>query len=141
MGKITATDGTNIREFTCEQYALSGYALDAAWTITENTCGQYLAKLHSPFASFGIEFGGTAIPGGWYVYKAVIASNRVIIPTADLTLPSNEANVIAIIRRQQYNATVPGEVRDFTVNNADNSVDFEAGLNLNGQIAFIRVFK
>ena len=141
MGKIVATDGIVTREFTCEEYALSDYTVPLGFTITENTCGIYMQSFRSPFASFGIDFAGTALPGNWYTYKGTIASNRVIVPTSEFTLPSNHHNTQVIVRRQTYQPTVPGEVRDYSVNNADNSIDFESSLNLNGQVAYIRVFK
>lgn len=140
MGRVIATDGFNIREFTCEQLALMDGVLDPAWTITENTCGQYFSQFRSPYASFGIDVNGATLPGAWYTYKGTVASNRVIIPTADMVLPSNPSNVMVIVRRQNYNPSVPGDVRDFTVNNSDNSIDFES-LGLDGQIAYIKVFK
>jgi len=141
MGQITATNGTITRDFTCEQYALGGYALPSGWTVTENTCGVYFTKFRSPYASFGIEFNGTSLPGSWHTYKGTIASNKVIIPTTIFLLPSNYNNSMVIVRRQVYHASEPGETRDFTLNYTDNSVDFESGLGLNGQIAFVKVFK
>jgi len=116
-------------------------ALPSGWTITENTCGVYLGQLRSPYASFGLEIDGTRLPGNWYSYEGTIASNRVIIPTSAFVLPGNANNVFVIVRRQQYNPTVPGDTRDFTVNNTDNSIDFNSALALNGQTAYIRVFK
>ena len=141
MGQITATDGVNIRYFTCEQYALAGDALPAGWTITENTCGMYFGQFRSPFASFGLNLSGTALPGNWYTYKGTIASNQVVIPTTEFLLPSNPCNTRVIVRRQAYNPSVPGDTRDYSVNNEDNSIDFEASLGLNGQVAYISVFK
>lgn len=140
MGKIIATDGFIIREFTCEQYALMGDDVPG-WTITENTCGIYVDLLRSPYASFGLELSGTALPGNWRTYKGVVASNKITIPVAELKLPSNPHNTMVIVRRQHYHASVPSETRDYTVNNSDNSIDFEPGLNLNGQIAYVKVFK
>lgn len=141
MGKITATNGSITRDWTCEQYALAGYALPSGWTVTENTCGIYAGLLRSPYASFGLDLAGTALPGSWYTYKAVIASNQVIVPTTSFLLPSNPNNTMAIVRRQQYQASVPGDVRDYSLNYTDNSFDFEPSLNLNGQIAYIKVFR
>ena len=142
MGQITATDGTITRTFTCEQYALMGDTLPSGFTITNNTCGIYLSKFRSPFASFGLEIDGTRLPGNWYSYEATIdGSHRVIIPTSVFVLPGNANNVFAIVRRQQYHPSVPGDTRDFTVNNADNSIDFQSALNLSGQTCYIRVFK
>lgn len=141
MGLITATKGSIIRTFTCEQYALGGFALPAGWTITENACGIYFNLFRSPYASFGIELTGTSIPGSWFTYKGTIASNKVIVPTTTFLLPSNYNNAMVIVRRQVYHASAPGETRDFTLNYTDNSVDFEAALGLNGQIAFVKVFK
>jgi len=141
MGKITATNGTISRTFTCAQYALMNSTLPSGWTITENTCGVYLGQLRSPYASFGLEIDGTRLPGNWYSYEGTITSNRVIIPTSAFVLPGNANNVFVIVRRQQYNPTVPGDTRDFTVNNTDNSIDFNSALALNGQTAYIRVFK
>lgn len=141
MGKITATNGTISRTFTCAQYALLNSTLPSGWTITENTCGVYLGQLRSPYASFGLEVDGTRLPGNWYSYEGTITSNRVIIPTSAFVLPGNANNVFVIVRRQQYNPTVPGDTRDFTVNNTDNSIDFNSALALNGQTAYIRVFK
>ena len=141
MGQITATNGTITRTFTCEQYALMNDTLPSGWTITNNTCGVYLGQLRSPYASFGLEIDGTRLPGNWYTYEGVIASNRVIIPTGDLVLPGKPDNVFVIVRRQEYHPTVPGDMRDFTVNNTDNSIDFQSSLSLNGQTAYIRVLK
>ena len=141
MGKITATNGTITRTFTCEQYALGGFALSAGWEVTENTCGLYVSLFRSPYSSFGLEVNGNSTPGAWYTYKGVITSNKVIVPTAVFTLPSNYNNSMAIVRRQMYHASAPSETRDYTLNYTDNSVDFEPGLGLNGQIAFIKVSK
>lgn len=141
MGQITATNGSITRTFSCGQYALMGNDVPSGWTITENTCGVYADLFRSPYASFGLDLTGTRLPGAWYTYKATIASNRVIIPVTSILLPSNHNNVRAIVRRQEYHPSEPGEVRDFAVNNIDNSIDFVSGLNLNGQIAFIKVFK
>lgn len=142
MGQITATNGTITRTFTCAQYALMGDTLPSGWVITDTTCGVYLGHLRSPFASFGLELNGTRLPGNWYSYEATIdGSHRVIIPTATLVLPGNANNVFAIVRRQEYHPSVPGDTRDFTVNNVDNSIDFSAALALNGQPAYIRVFR
>lgn len=141
MGKITATNGAISRTFTCAQYALMNSTLPSGWTITENTCGVYLGQMRSPYASFGLEIDGTRLPGNWYSYEGTITSNRVIIPTSAFVLPGNANNVFVIVRRQQYNPTVPGDTRDFTVNNTDNSIDFNSALALNGQTAYIRVFK
>jgi hypothetical protein len=141
MGKITATNGTISRTFTCAQYALMNSALPSGWTITDNTCGVYLAQLRSPYASFGLEIDGTRLPGNWYTYKGTISSNRVIVPTSVFTLPGKPDNVAVIVRRQMYNPDVPGDTRDFAVNNTDNSIDFNPALSLNGQVAYIRVFK
>ena len=141
MGKIIATDGFNTREFSCTQYALMGGSLPSGWTISENTCGIYTQHFRSPYASFGIDFAGTALPGSWYTYKATIASNQVVVPSTEFILPSNPHNTRVEVRRQAYHPSVPGEVRDYTVNNSNNSIDFEASLGLNGQIAFISVFR
>lgn len=141
MGKITGTNGDVTRTFTCEQYALMGYSLPAGWTMTGNTCGIYMELIHSPFASYGLDLTGGALPGNWYVYEGVVADDRVIIPTDAFTLPSNWNNVFVIVRRQQYHPDVPGDVRDFFVNNADNSIDFRTTLGLNGQTAYVRIFK
>lgn len=142
MGQITATNGTIQRTFTCEQYALMNNTLPTGWTETENTCGIYLGRFYSPYASFGLEIDGTRLPGNWYTYEGTIdGSHRVIIPTGDLTLPGKPDNVFVIVRRQQYNPDVPGDTRDFAVNNIDNSIDFRSALALNGQTAYIRVFK
>lgn len=141
MGQIKATDGAIVRTFTCEQYSLMDETLPAGWTITENTCGIYAGYFRSPYASFGLDLSGTALPGNWYTYKAVIASNKVTVPTDVFLLPSNHNNTRVIVRRQEYHPSAPSETRDYTVNNTDNSIDFEAGLNLNGQIAFIKVFR
>lgn len=141
MGRITATNGVITRDFTCEQYALAGYALPSGWSVTESTCGIYAGMFRSPYASFGLDLAGTALPGSWNTYKAVITSNRVIIPAVVFLMPSNPHNTMAIVRRQNYHASIPGETRDYTINYVDNSIDFEPGLNLNGQIAFIKVFK
>lgn len=141
MGKITATNGSISRTFTCEQLALLGGSLPSGWTITENTCGTYLGQLRSPYASFGLEIDGTRLPGNWYSYEGTIASNRVIIPTSAFVLPGNANNVFVIVRRQEYHPSVPGDTRDFTVNNTDNSIDFNPALALNGQVAYIRVFR
>jgi len=140
MGEIIATDGTITREFTCEQYALMGDDIPG-WTITENTCGIYVDLLRSPYASFGLDLAGTSLPGNWRTYKGVVAANKVTIPIAELKLPSNPHNTMVIVRRQHYHPSVPSETRDYTVNNSTNSIDFEAGLNLNGQVAYVKVFK
>lgn len=141
MGKVTATDGVNTRTFNCAQFALMDGVLPASWTVTENTCGIYVGQLRSPYASFGIELSGTSVPGSWYTYKGIVVANVVTVPTSEIILPSNPNNVFVIVRRQQYNPSFPGEIRDFTVNNTDNSIDFEPGLGLNGQTAYVRVFK
>lgn len=141
MGQITATNGTITRTFTCEQYALLGEVLPAGFVVVNNTCGVYLSRFRSPFASFGLEIDGTRLPGNWYSYEATITSDRVIIPTGTLVLPGNANNVFVIVRRQEYHPSVPGDTRDFTVNNVDNSIDFNAALNLSGQTAYIRVFR
>ena len=141
MGKIIGTNGGVTREFTCDQYALGGFALPAGWTVTENTCGIYMESMRSPYASFGLDFAGTSLPGAWYTYKGTIALNKVVVPTSAFLLPSNYNNSMVIVRRQVYQASAPSETRDYTLNYTDNSVEFESGLNLNGQIAYIKVFK
>lgn len=143
MGKITAIhQGDNItRDFTCAQYAHMNSILPTGWTVTANTCGQYFGLLRSPEASFGLEVTGATVPGGWYVYEAVIASNRVIIPTTVFLLPTNPQNVRAIVRRQEYHPDAPGDARDFAVNWTDNSIDFLSTLGLNGQTCYVKVFK
>ena len=72
MGQITATNGTLTRTFTCEQYALLGEVLPAGFVVVNNTCGVYLSRFRSPFASFGLEIDGTRLPGNWYSYEATI---------------------------------------------------------------------
>lgn len=141
MGQITMTNGTVTRTLECSQYALLNDTLPAGFTITENTCGIYFQSFRSPFASYGIDFGSVALPGRWYSYEAVISSDQVVIPTDNFTLPSNPDNVFVIVRRQQYHPDVPGDSRDFFVNIVDNSIDFNSALGLNGQTAYIRVFK
>ncbi|MCB0541913.1 MAG: hypothetical protein KDC70_00260 [Saprospiraceae bacterium] len=142
MAGIQAVDTNGVEtEFTCEQYALMGYTLPSGWTQTGSTCGVYFDVVKAPFASFGIALGGTTLPGRWYVYEAAISSNRVIIPTSTIVLPTIPENVHVIVRRQEYRATDAATTRDFAVNNTDNSIDFQSGLGLNGQTAYIRVFK
>lgn len=144
MGAITGTNGTVTRTFTCAQYALLGGSLPSGFTITENTCGIYLNLLRSPFASFGLELSGTALPGSWYDYEAIITLDKVEIPTGVVVLPSNPRNVWVIVRRQNYHPDVPGDERDFLVNTVGNSIDFHVSgtkPSLNGQTAYIRVFK
>lgn len=144
MGQITASNGTITRTFTCRQYSLLEETLPAGFTITENTCGAYFTHIYSPFASTGLDIGGVSLPGKWYSHEAVIASDQVVIPTDVFTLPSNPDNVMVIVRRQQYHPDVPGDERDFLVNTVDNSIDFHVSgtkPSLNGQTAYIRVFK
>ena len=81
------------------------------------------------------------MPGGWQSYEAVIVSDEVTVPTASFLLPTNPDNVVAIVRRQQYHATVPGDVRDFTVDNVNNKIIFNPALNLSGQTCYVRVFR
>ncbi len=141
MGQVTATNGTLTRTFTCAQYALMGSTLPSGWALTGNTCGQYFGFLRSPEASFGLEINGTTLPGGWQSYEAVIVSDEVTVPTASFLLPTNPDNVVAIVRRQHYHATVPGDVRDFTVDNVNNKIIFNPALNLSGQTCYVRVFR
>lgn len=141
MGQITATNGTLTRTFTCAQYALLNDTLPTGWVETSNTCGQYFGLLRSPEASFGLELNSAVLPGGWYSYEATITADEVEIPTSVFVLPTNPDNTIAIVRRQQYHPTVPGDVRDFTVDNVNNKIIFNPALNLSGQICYVRVFR
>lgn len=142
MAGVLAIDSNGVsREFSCEQFALMGSALPTGWTYISSTCGIYFDYFRSPFASYGIEFSGTTLPGKWYPYQDTITTNRVIIPTATLVLPTIHDNVEVYVRRQRYQPSDPVTTRDFTVNNTDNSIDFESGLGLSGQLAYIRVFR
>ena len=120
--------GENITHaFTCEEFALMDDTAPAGWEVLTNTCAFYLKDFHSPSASFTPDFG--------YIWEGVIASNKATIPVSELTLPTREAHVEAYVNRQAYHPSEPGFVRDFFVNNVDNSLDFETGAgrpNLNG---------
>jgi len=72
-------------------------------------------------------------PGNWYTFKGTISSSKVIVTGFDL--PANGNAVFPVVRRQFYNFT-----DDFTIDYGDNSVNFAAGLGLNGQIAYIRAY-
>ena len=142
MAGVTAIDTNGVsREFSCEKFALMGFVLPAGWTYISSTCGIYFDYFRSPFASYGIELSGSSLPGRWYPYQATIVSDRVIISTATLTLPTIHDNVEVWVRRQRYHPSDPVTSRDFEVNNTDNSIDFSAALNLSGQTAYIRVFR
>lgn len=141
MGQIIATNGTIARSFSCAQYALLNNTLPTGWVETSNTCGQYFGLLRSPEASFGLELNSAVLPGGWYSYEGVITSDEVVVPTSAFVLPTNPDNTIAIVRRQQYHATVPGDVRDFTVDNVNNKIIFNSALALSGQTCYVRVFR
>lgn len=141
MGQITATNGTLTRTFSCAQYALMGDTLPAGWAATANTCGQYFGLLRSPEASFGLELNSAVLPGGWHSYEVVIVSDEAIVPTSAFLLPTNPDNVVAIVRRQQYHATVPGDSRDFVVDNVNNKIIFSSALNLSGQTCYVRAFR
>lgn len=142
MPGVTAIDASGIeKEFSCEQFALMGYTLPAGWTYVSTTCGVYFNDFRSPFASYGLELTGTALPGRWYPYEATVSSNRVIIPTATLVLPTIHDNVKVYVRRQRYFPSDGVTTRDFTVNNTDNSIDFETSVNVDGLVARIEVFR
>lgn len=143
--------GANIeREYTCEQWALMNGVPPSGWAMVSNTCQLYLEKFYSPFASFTPDFGAGGIvvgAGRWYLWEGVIGganSDRLMIPTADLQLPSTEANVLVTVRRQDYLPSEPGKTRDFFVNTVDNSIDFVVGSgkpSLNTLKAYVKVWK
>ena len=72
-------------------------------------------------------------PGQWYTYKGTISANKVIVTGFDL--PANDDACFAVVRRQIYQSP-----DDFTINYGDNSVNFLAGLGLNGQIAYVKAY-
>ena len=135
------------RAFTCEEFALMDDTAPGGWEVIANTCAFYLKDFHSPFASFTPDFGAGGISTGTprrYIWEGVIASNKATIPVSELTLPTREAHVEAYVNRQAYHPSEPGFVRDFFVNNVDNSLDFEAGAgrpNLNGLKIKVYVWK
>lgn len=144
MGVVTIVDQANNleRTITCAQHELAGGVLPSGWVVTNNTCGQYFGVLRSPEASFGLTVDGASVPGGWYVYEAVIASDGVTVPTSTFTLPTNPNNVWVFVRRQRYRASVPGDVRDFEIDYSTNSITFNPSVgNLNGQTCYIETFR
>lgn len=142
MPGVSAIDSNGVaREFSCEAFALMGYVLPSGWTYVSSTCGVYFDYFCSPFASGGLELSGAQLPGRWYTYEAALSSNRVIIPTSTLVLPTIFDNIEVHIRRQRYYPSDSVTTRDFTVNSAANSLDFEASLGLDGQLARIRIFR
>lgn len=88
-----------------------------------------------------MELNSAVLPGGWHSYEATITADEAVVPTSAFLLPSNPDNVVAIVRRQQYHATVPGDVRDFTVDQVNNKIIFNPALNLSGQVCYVRVFR
>jgi hypothetical protein len=131
-----------VAEITCAQFALYGGVAPAGWTVKENTCGYYTNDHLTPFASLGLTGAPGGPPGRWYYYTATVEDGRVIVPSSEIILPTTHTNVFCIIRRQEYSPTEPGIVRDFTVNNDDNSIDFIPSLStLNGQSCSVKVFK
>lgn len=127
-------------EVSCEQYNLMGVA-PSGWVVLASDCGRYQENFLTPFATLGLETGVGGPPGRRYYYTGTVTDNRVIIPLGSLSLPPIEANVEAVIRRQQYLPSEPGVVRDFAVNLDDNSIDFRPELNLNGQTCVVIAFK
>lgn len=142
-------------EFDCPQWALMSDASKADWTVLENTCG-IQTTVGNPYASsdFIFTLNGIIVADEplhidvvdgvytisitlptWYTYKGTISSNRVFVPTLDFTLPTNDSACYAIVRRQMYQSP-----DDFTVNLVDNSLDFVAGLNLNGQVVYVKAY-
>ena len=156
---VIAKDASDLLfEFDCAQWAIMSDASKAPWTVVENTCG-IQTSVGSPYASSSFLFTLSGIVtanapitieivDGVYVlslnapkvYEGVIASNKVIIPTSEFTLPDDINNVQSVVvRRQMYNASTPTDTRDFDINYVDNSIEFESSLGLNGQTAYIKV--
>lgn len=140
--------GANIeRSFTCEEYALLDGVVPDGWTVVSNTCAIYLKDFHSPYASFTPDFGASGIiteTPRRYIWDGTVSSNRAIIPTDEVVLPSRELNVEVYVNRQAYYPSEPGETRDFYVNTVDNSIDFVTGAgrpNLNGLKIKVFVWK
>lgn len=131
-----------VAEVSCEQFALYGGIAPAGWKVKENNCGYQTNEHLTPFASLGLTGAPGGPPGQWYSYTGTVTGGEVVVPSSEIILPTNHANVICIIRRQQYDATEPGIVRDFTVNNDTNTIEFIPSLStLNGQTCLVRVFK
>ena len=141
MGAITASNGSIEREFTCEQYALMG-GLPAGWTLIKNTCGLYLQKIASPYAAYSLDPSSSAVGGRWHLWDGTVALGKVTVPLAELALPADAAAIRLIVRRQMYRPSEPGMVRDFFVNNTDNSLDLVVANtgNLNGQRCTVEAF-
>lgn len=158
MAVIAKDAGDLLFEFGCAQWALMSDASKAPWTVVENTCG-IQTSVGSPYAasSFLFTLNGVvaadsplniSIVDGVYTiglnppktYKGTVTANSVAIPTSEFTLPSDAGFCTVIVRRQVYQPSTDTETRDFELNLPANSVDFEAGLNLNGQIAYIKAW-
>jgi len=81
--------------------------------------------------------------GRFYLWEGVVGatnSNRLMIPYSVLVLPVIPANTEITVRRQVYQPTEPGFIRDYTVNNAANSIDFTSSPSLNGLKAIVRIW-
>ena len=153
--RVSRVSDDALFEFSCAQWSLMSDASKADWTVTENTCGVQSA-FGNPYAASEFLYTLTGIIAvvepltltlvdgvytisvtlpEWYTYKGTIASNRVIVPTGDFVLPASDDACYAIIRRQVYQSP-----DDFTVNLVDNSLDFVAGLGLNGQTVYVKAY-
>ena len=140
-------------QFTCEQWAMMSKDSKDEWTVTENTCGiqttvgnpyaasEYLFTLNGIVAANypvvievvdGVYTISVVLPE-WRVFKGTISSNKLVV--TGFTLPEDGYQSYAIVRRQHYHFT-----DDYTINTGDNSVNFPAGLNLNGQIAYVYAY-
>ena len=140
-------------EFSCAQWSVMSDDSKAEWEVTDNTCGVQTSA-GSPYAASeflytlsgliaveyplvlsvvdGVYTISVVLPE-WHTFKGTISANKIIV--TGFTLPSDINAVFPVVRKQWMMPT-----DDFTIDTGDNSVNFNAGLGLNGQIAYIRAY-
>lgn len=72
--------------------------------------------------------------------QGVVSDNKCEIPTDIFELPDCPASVELVIRRQRYIPNDTDITGDFTLNWADNTLELNPTLGLNGQTFYARIW-
>jgi hypothetical protein len=117
-------------EIIAESFSKEDTVLATTALVWKKTCSDASAS------------NGTAT-GRWVIWDGIIGqtvADRLIVPPLELLLPQRAENIRATVRRQTYFPTVNPVIRDYSVNNPDNYLDFNPALRLNGQKCTVEAF-